>query len=83
VGFGAGRPVDEGAHLGLPCSGRAAQSRDCCHTERGAQLRRGCAAVRRIGDDALRRRMPTVIDLDGAWLGGNACVRVMNLAVRK
>jgi len=46
----------------------------------------GCvvdAAVRRVGDDALRRRMPTVIDLDGAWLGVNASVRVMNLAVRK
>jgi hypothetical protein len=41
------------------------------------------AAVRRVGDDALRRRMPTVIDLDGAWLGVNASVRVMNLAVRK
>jgi hypothetical protein len=25
----------------------------------------------------------TVIDLDGAWLGGNASVRVMNLAVRR
>ena len=39
--------------------------------------------VRRIGDDALRRRTPAVVDFDGAWLGGNASVRVMNLAVRK
>jgi len=37
----------------------------------------------RIGDDAPRRRTPTFIDFDGAWLGGNAGVRVMNLAVRR
>jgi len=46
-------------------------------------LRRGCATVRRIGDDALRRRTPAVVDFDGAWLGGNAGVRVMNLAVKR
>jgi hypothetical protein len=45
-------------------------------------LRRGCATVRRIRDDALWRRTPTVVDFDGAWLGGNAGVRVMNLAVK-
>jgi hypothetical protein len=29
------------------------------------------------------RRCLPVIDLDGAWLGGNASLRVMNLAIRR
>jgi hypothetical protein len=36
-----------------------------------------------IGDDALRRRTPAVVDFDGAWPGGNAGVRVMNPAVKR
>jgi hypothetical protein len=35
------------------------------------------------GRCALRRRTPAVVDFDGAWLGGNAGVRVMNLAVKR
>ncbi|MGB6764983.1 hypothetical protein [Mycobacterium sp.] len=42
-----------------------------------AELREGTVVV------VDSRRCLPVIDLNGAWLGGNASLRVMNLAIRR